>query len=66
MQDLHGGVTSHPRTKQEGNAAPGVDPRRFRLTTAMTFPGLRSKKDIDDVIAYITGANEPGGAGLGQ
>jgi cytochrome c2 len=23
--------------------------------TAMTFPGLRSKKDIEDVIAYITG-----------
>jgi cytochrome c2 len=22
----------------------------------MTFPGLRSKKDIDDVIAYITGS----------
>jgi hypothetical protein len=28
----------------------------------MTFPGLKSKKDIDDVIAYITGGllNKPG------
>ncbi len=26
-------------------------------TTAMTFPGLRSSKDIDDVIAYITGSH---------
>ena len=32
-----------------------ANPRRFKPTTAMTFPGLRSKKDIDDVIAYITG-----------
>ena len=31
-----------------------ANPRRFKPTTAMTFPGLRSKKDIDDVIAYIT------------
>lgn len=33
-----------------------ADPRRYKPTTAMTFPGLRSKKDIDDVIAYITGS----------
>ena len=26
----------------------------------MTFPGLRSKKDIDDVIAYITGSPRAG------
>jgi cytochrome c2 len=29
-------------------------PRRFKPTTAMTFPGLRSQKDIDNVIAYVT------------
>ena len=33
-----------------------ANPRRYKPTTAMTFPGLRSKKDIDDVIAYITGS----------
>ena len=32
-----------------------ANPRRFNPKTAMTFPGLQSKKDIDDVIAYITG-----------
>ena len=32
-----------------------ANPRRANPKTAMTFPGLRSKKDIDDVIAYITG-----------
>ena len=32
-----------------------ANPRRYKPSTAMTFPGLRSKKDIDDVIAYITG-----------
>ena len=31
-----------------------ANPRRFKPTTAMTFPGLRSQKDIDNVIAYIT------------
>ena len=31
-----------------------ANPRRYKPSTAMTFPGLRSKKDIDDVIAYIT------------
>ena len=31
-----------------------ANPRRYKPTTAMTFPGLRSRKDIDDVIAYIT------------
>ncbi|HLW89915.1 MAG TPA: hypothetical protein VKS78_01265 [Roseiarcus sp.] len=31
-----------------------ANPRRFNPNTAMTFPGLRSTKDIDDVIAYIT------------
>jgi hypothetical protein len=30
--------------------------RRYKPTTAMTFPGLRSRKDIEDVIAYITGS----------
>ena len=32
-----------------------ANPRRFNPKTAMTFPGLQKKKDIDDVIAYITG-----------
>ncbi len=31
-----------------------ANPRGFKPSTAMTFPGLHSKKDIDDVIAYIT------------
>jgi cytochrome c2 len=31
-----------------------ANPRRCKPTTAMTFPGLRSQKDIDDIIAYIT------------
>jgi hypothetical protein len=29
----------------------------FKPSTAMNFPGLRNKKDIDDVIAYIAGAH---------
>ena len=33
-----------------------ANPRRYKPTTAMTFRGLRSKKDIDDVIAYIAGS----------
>jgi cytochrome c2 len=33
-----------------------ANPRGYKPTTAMTFPGLRSRKDIDDVIAYITGS----------
>ena len=31
-----------------------ANPRRYKPSTAMAFPGLRSKKDIDDVISYIT------------
>lgn len=31
-----------------------ANPKGYKPTTAMTFPGLRSKKDIDDVIAFIT------------
>ena len=31
-----------------------ANPRRYNPNTAMTFPGLRNKKDIDDVIAFIT------------
>ena len=34
-----------------------ANPRRYKPTTAMTFPGLRRKKDIDDVIAYIIGGH---------
>jgi cytochrome c2 len=33
-----------------------ANPRGYKPTTAMTFPGLHSRKDIDDVIAYITGS----------
>ena len=32
-----------------------ANPRKYNPKTAMTFPGLRRSKDIDDVIAYITG-----------
>jgi cytochrome c2 len=32
-----------------------ANPRRFNPNTAMTFPGLKSRKDIDDVIAYLAG-----------
>ena len=32
-----------------------ANPRRCKPTTATTFP--RSEKDIDDVIAYITGSH---------
>jgi cytochrome c2 len=31
-----------------------ANPRRYKPTTAMTFPGLRRQKDIEDVIAFIT------------
>lgn len=31
-----------------------ANPKRYKPSTAMTFPGLRSRKDIDDVIAYLT------------
>jgi cytochrome c2 len=31
-----------------------ANPRVYKPSTAMNFPGLRSRKDIDDVIAYIT------------
>ena len=31
-----------------------ANPKGYKPTTAMTFPGLRRAKDIDDVIAYIT------------
>ena len=32
-----------------------ANPRRYKPSTAMAFPGLRNEKDIEDVIAYITG-----------
>jgi cytochrome c2 len=31
-----------------------ANPKGYKPETGMTFPGLRSKKDIDDVIAFIT------------
>ncbi len=31
-----------------------ANPRGYKPSTAMTFPGLRSRKDIEDVIAYLT------------
>ena len=34
-----------------------ANPRVYKPSTAMNFPGLRSKKDIEDVIAYITGTH---------
>ena len=33
-----------------------ANPKAYKPSTAMNFPGLRSRKDIDDVIAYITGS----------
>jgi len=30
-----------------------ANPRAYKPTTAMTFPGLRSRKDIDDVVTYL-------------
>jgi hypothetical protein len=33
------------------------NPQGYNPKTAMTFRGLRSRKDIDDVIAYIKGGN---------
>jgi cytochrome c2 len=54
----HGCHAALPYTGRVGEANLPTflaNPRRFNPKTAMTFPGLRSKKDIDDVIAYITG-----------
>lgn len=34
-----------------------ANPRKYNPKTAMTFPGLAHKKDIDDVISYITAAH---------
>ena len=31
-----------------------ANPRRYKPTTAMTFPGLKNPRDIADVISYIT------------
>ena len=31
------------------------NPQRYNPKTAITFPGLKSAKDIDDVIADVTG-----------
>lgn len=31
-----------------------ANPRRYNPKTAMSFPGLRSQKDIADVISFIT------------
>ena len=53
----HGCHAALPYTGRVGDAnlpAFLANPRRFNPKTAMTFPGLRRKKDIDDVIAYIT------------
>jgi cytochrome c2 len=30
-----------------------ANPRGFKPSTAMAFPGLRRRKDIEDVIAYL-------------
>ena len=53
----HGCHAAPPYTGRVGEAnLPKflANPRRFNPKTAMTFPGLKSKKDIDDVIAFIT------------
>jgi cytochrome c2 len=34
-----------------------ANPKRYKPTTAMNFKGLKSKKDIDDVIVFITAAH---------
>ena len=40
------------------NLAPFLaNPKRYKPTTAMNFPGLKSKKDVKDVIAFITAAH---------
>jgi cytochrome c2 len=31
-----------------------ANPKAYKPDTAMTFPGLHNRKDIDDVIAFIT------------
>ncbi len=49
--------TALPYTGRVGDAnlpAFLANPRGYNPRTAMTFPGLRSRKDIDDVIAFIT------------
>ena len=33
-----------------------ANPKAYKPSTAMNCPGLRSRKDIEDVIAYITGS----------
>ena len=38
-----------------------ANPRGYKPSTAMTFAGLRSKKDIEDVIAISPGTSEPSG-----
>jgi cytochrome c2 len=53
----HGCHAALPYTGRVGAAnlpAFLANPRRYNPKTAMAFPGLRSRKDIDDVIAYIT------------
>jgi cytochrome c2 len=54
----HGCHAALPYTGRVGEANLAkflANPRRFNPNSAMTFPGLRSRKDIEDVIAYITG-----------
>jgi hypothetical protein len=34
-----------------------ASPRRYKLTTAVTFAASASQKDMDDGIAYITGSD---------
>ncbi len=50
----HAALPYTGRVGEANLAAFLANPRRFNPKTAMTFPGLRRKKDIDDVIAYIT------------
>ena len=47
-----------PYAGRVGNLAAFLaNPRLYNPKTAMTFPGLKRRKDIDDVIAYITASH---------
>jgi cytochrome c2 len=47
-----------PYTGRVGNLTAFLaNPQGYNPKTAMTFRGLRSRKDIDDVIAYIKGGS---------
>ena len=56
-KNCHGCHAALPYTGRIGDANLSkflANPKGYKPTTAMTFPGLRNQKDIDDVIAFIT------------